>query len=813
MKAVRGGRIAPVLARLVFHRSGKPRGWVRALLFSGGEPRPLFRRVVLKKTGAPRPRFRSCMTGGASTGPEPVDSSTALYRVEKAGTLEESRDVVVLVAFSADGALSELQHYQIRSYAAAGYKVALIVNAAALRRCGPIRADATEIIIIRENLGYDFGAWRDALALIGGLGRAHSLSFTNDSVLPLSVDALRATREKALSDPADVIFLTRNNELQLHGQSYFIMLKRAALDRNAQALLAGVRDYADKSELIQQQELHLSDRFAALGLRTGVLYHSDAAEAQGRNPTIHDWQELIGRGFPYLKVPLFAKGFLTLDDPRIVAHLPDPLRVALERHLAQRIEDAPQTEADRNQPPARCFPITGRMTPHGVLQSYNLPDGAMPAILLPLAGIDAAAPLDATILVVLHSYYVDIAETILTMMAGFAIAFRFRLTTDTEAKAVALRGVLARLNLQGEVLVCANRGRDVSPFLTACARGLEGVDYVLHLHTKRSAHDKDLAGWGEFLFENLIGSASIIRSILQIMAEQDVGIVYSAHVRAVSQRRNWGYDFPHARALMQRMGIPLHGDNILEFPTGTMFWARPAALKPLLDLNLQPEDFDEEAGQEDGTLAHAIERIILLVAEHSGYRYVKVASQREVRQIAGETIVLGVSEIATFLKRRAPRLASSSGPRTLFHDEVQEIYPVGIAASGDRRRRFNVLIPTAQPEKIYGGISTALKVASSVFQQIEDCDLRIVVTSDILDRHGLAELSDRFGRTVTQADPDADTHGVTATAPYRRRYIPLTLRSRDLFFSTAWWTADLGFRLSDEQERIHGHTSPIVYLI
>ncbi len=39
-----------------------------------------------------------------------------------------------------------------------------------------------------------------------------------------------------------------------------------------------------------------------------------------------------------------------------------------------------------------------------------------------------------------------------------------------------------------------------------------------------------------------------------------------------------------------------------------MFFARVDALKPLLSLGLTDDDFDIEAGQVDGTIAHAIER-------------------------------------------------------------------------------------------------------------------------------------------------------------------------------------------------------------
>jgi hypothetical protein len=56
-----------------------------------------------------------------------------------------------------------------------------------------------------------------------------------------------------------------------------------------------------------------------------------------------------------------------------------------------------------------------------------------------------------------------------------------------------------------------------------------------------------------------------------------------------------------------------------------MFWARPAALKPLLDLNLLFDDFPAEGAQLDHTLAHAIERLYFLACERSGHVWLKVA--------------------------------------------------------------------------------------------------------------------------------------------------------------------------------------------
>ncbi len=58
-----------------------------------------------------------------------------------------------------------------------------------------------------------------------------------------------------------------------------------------------------------------------------------------------------------------------------------------------------------------------------------------------------------------------------------------------------------------------------------------------------------------------------------------------------------------------------------DFPIGTMFWARTSALGPLLALGLDWNDYPAEPVPVDGTILHAIERLLPFAARHAGYRY------------------------------------------------------------------------------------------------------------------------------------------------------------------------------------------------
>jgi lipopolysaccharide biosynthesis protein len=82
---------------------------------------------------------------------------------------------------------------------------------------------------------------------------------------------------------------------------------------------------------------------------------------------------------------------------------------------------------------------------------------------------------------------------------------------------------------------------------------------------------------------------------------------------------DWDSNRDLATALAERMGIEEPLPAFFDFPIGSMFWARSEALKPLFELKLRWEDYPEEPLPEDGTILHAVERLLPFATRQAGY--------------------------------------------------------------------------------------------------------------------------------------------------------------------------------------------------
>lgn len=226
--------------------------------------------------------------------------------------------------------------------------------------------------------------------------------------------------------------------------------------------------------------------------------------------------------------------------------------------------------------------------------------------------------------VFLHLYYSDLAPVFAKRLAHISCPFDLYVSTDTAEKADFIRGCLPA----AEIRVLENRGRDVWPKLYGFRDVYARHDIVLHLHGKKSPHSAALDEWLEHILDCLVGSADEVNRILSLFDTiPRLGMVKPVTFKAALSAAHWGANREIARELAWRMKIeaPLPDDGKLRFPAGSMFWARRDAIQPLLDLDLRPEHFPPEAGQVDGTVAHAIERMLGVVCKVNGHHILPVS--------------------------------------------------------------------------------------------------------------------------------------------------------------------------------------------
>ena len=225
----------------------------------------------------------------------------------------------------------------------------------------------------------------------------------------------------------------------------------------------------------------------------------------------------------------------------------------------------------------------------------------------------------------LHLHYTEGIEGLLLSIKASSSRPDLFISTTSEEKRVELKVKLDKYGLQAkEFTVFPNRGRDIGPFLTGFGPKLfSDYEIVGHIHSKQSphAHDDYLQNWVEFLEQGLVGNnGEMMDAILMKMdSDPSIGIVYPDDPGCFG----WEGNYTYGEDLLKRMGFQSPDkDASMNFPVGTMFWARAAALKPLLDLNLQWEDYPEEPIPIDGSMLHAIERLFGIIPEQIGYRTV-----------------------------------------------------------------------------------------------------------------------------------------------------------------------------------------------
>jgi len=305
-----------------------------------------------------------------------------------------------------------------------------------------------------------------------------------------------------------------------------------------------------------------------------------------------------------------------------------PLREAMARYRVSRVRLRRQVRRLRGEPLGASseatvtglFPPTRAALPEGSTVRLRVQPVSPPAW-------DGPPPQPAAdVLVIAHVHYPELWGDIEDRLVRIPLAYDLVVSVTT-GHAEAVIPLIRRQHPTARIMIRDNLGRDWGPLVDLLREGVgRGYRAVAKVHTKKSEHRIDGDGWRLALLDGMFESREHVRRIVELLdTDRGVGLIVPGGF--IEGTEHWGCGQGVVEALAARLPMAFDPDQ-LRFPGGSMFWCRPWLLEQIARLDVTAADFEREAGQYDGTTAHALERIIGVLCTEAGMAIIETTDVR-----------------------------------------------------------------------------------------------------------------------------------------------------------------------------------------
>ena len=460
----------------------------------------------------------------------------------------------------------------------------------------------------RENIGFDFAAWRDGMNHIGfdNLDSYDIVTVMNDTCFGPLWDVKEHYLSYEKQDEIDFWGLTNNRatkQFKEHIQSYFITFKKAVIQSEAfHNFWENIQNHADIQRVIDDYETQVTTTLLDAGFQYDVVFDTtkeDASHMLHADFSYYNPTAILNHRVPFIKVK-------AIDNNQ---HITPYLLNDIQKNSTYPIDLIVSHMSEIN------YPDFSYLLGHKYVKKRERVDLK-----------------NQKVAVHLHVFYVDLLEEFLTAFKQFHFSYDLFITTDSDDKKAEIEEILSANSQEAQVFVTGNIGRDVLPMLKL-KNYLSTYDFVGHFHTKKSKEADFWAGqsWREELIDMLVKPADNILAQLQqnpkiglVIADMPTFFRYNKIVDAWNEH----LIAPEMNTLWQKMGmtkkIDFNAFHTFVMSYGTFVWFKYDALKPLFDLNLTDDDVPEEPLPQNSIL-HAIERLLIYIAwnEHYDFRISK----------------------------------------------------------------------------------------------------------------------------------------------------------------------------------------------
>lgn len=173
------------------------------------------------------------------------------------------------------------------------------------------------------------------------------------------------------------------------------------------------------------------------------------------------------------------------------------------------------------------------------------------------------------------------------------------------------------------------RGGSESAFLVDCSSFIYNYDYVCIVNDNYSSFEPSIIGteFGLHNLDSLLKTKNYVRNILNLFENnKKLGMLVPIHIIYAHYREFYGNEWDSENhkqtvALLQEFSIDLPIDFSVPpiLSLGGMFWFRPICLKKLIDKRWNYEHFPEESFSQEEHFNHAIKRAYPFFVQDSGY--------------------------------------------------------------------------------------------------------------------------------------------------------------------------------------------------
>ncbi|RCX01738.1 MULTISPECIES: rhamnan synthesis F family protein [Kosakonia] len=477
-------------------------------------------------------------------------------------------------------------------------------------------------VFCRENVGFDVWGYKEGIESIGydklasDYDEAILLNYTFFAPIFPFAELFNEMSSRecdfwGISEHGEVVPnpFTGTGILPRHIQSHFIAIRSKMLSsiefKKYWQDMPMITSYTDS---VLKHESRFTDHFESMGFTSSVYINND--DYPSTYPTFIDVKQTIENRCPILKRRLFFHDPFWLDINCV------DLRGAIEEVEKNSDYDIALINQNINRT------VKPRVLYTNLEQLRIIPDNYVSP------EYSDEQNRGAKLAVIAHVYYSDMWEEIFNYIKNIPYKYDLYISTSSEKDAVILRDKTENIGQNVNVRVVEeNRGRDMSSlfitFKDVCTN--DKYDYICRVHSKKSPQNgfARADSFKKHLYQNLLGSSEYISNLIGFMNQhEDIGVLCPplVHIGYPTMGHGWFANYGPTAALCKKLNIkvPLDDDTPVAV-YGTMFWFRPAALRPLFEYDWKWTDFNAEPAHVDGSLSHVLERIISYVSKNEGF--------------------------------------------------------------------------------------------------------------------------------------------------------------------------------------------------